>query len=291
MSLDDSLQHTQMTGSASTRDSRGGAIAPDATWENHGPYAPQRSRRNRGQPVSPDPFMFHSTIWVEHDQEASARAHEEPIEQSRDRVCTREASLETLRTRLTQVADLRDAQGLREDHRALIARLTEIEECASVRTLREFMTKILRLESMLCGEHGGVIGEAIRACNRRLYNHRATMDDFYARISIQDWYHDLSDQEDDEEARLSTPRAENRDGNAENQSGVENRPPGRRRIRGQAPHRRFQRTMPRPPPPAQGSNETTALTPEMIQQAMQRLFVAYNQCVTRVQVLLSQMIA
>ena len=45
------------------------------------------------------------------------------------------------------------------------------------------------------------------------------------------------------------------------------------------------RTMPRPPPPpppVQGSGETTALTPEMIQQAMQRLFFAYKQCVTRV---------
>ena len=30
-----------------------------------------------------------------------------------------EANLETLRTRLTQVEDLRDAQGIREDHRAL----------------------------------------------------------------------------------------------------------------------------------------------------------------------------
>ena len=63
-----------------------------------------------------------------------------------------EANLETLRTRLTQVADLRDAQGLREDHRALIARLTEVEKCASVHTLRQLMTKILRLESMVCGE-------------------------------------------------------------------------------------------------------------------------------------------
>ena len=43
--------------------------------------------------------MFHSTIWLEHDQEASARAREEPIEQLRDRVCTVEANLETLRTR------------------------------------------------------------------------------------------------------------------------------------------------------------------------------------------------
>ena len=248
--------HPQMTSSASTHESRGGATAPDSIWENHGPYAPQRLRRNRGRPASPDPLMFHSTIWMEHDQEASARAHEEPIEQLRDRVCTTEANLETLRTRLTQVADLRDAQGIREDHRALVARLTEVEECALVHTLREFMCKILRLESMLSGDDGGVIGEAIRACSRRLDNHRATMDDFYARMRKN------------EEIGLSTTRAENRHANAQNQSGLENRPPGRCRFRGQAPQRRFQRTMPRPsPPPAQGSDEPAALTPEMIQQA------------------------
>ena len=82
--------HAQMTGSASTHASRGGATAPDSTWENHGPYASQKSRRNRGRPVSPDPLMFHSNYLVamEHDQEASARTHEEPIEQLRNRVCT-----------------------------------------------------------------------------------------------------------------------------------------------------------------------------------------------------------
>ena len=121
--------HAQMTGSTSIQESRGGATAPDPTWDNQGPYAPQRSRRNRGRPMSPDPLMFRSTIWVEHDQEASARAHEEPIEQLRDRARTMEHNLETLRTRLTQVADLRDAQGIREDHRALVTRLTEVEEC------------------------------------------------------------------------------------------------------------------------------------------------------------------
>ena len=104
------------------------------------------------------------------------------------------------------------------------------------------------------------------------------MDDFYARISTQDWYHDLSDQEGNEEVRLS-----NRDTNAENQPGMENRPSGRRRIRGHAPQRRFQRTMPRPPPPpAHVTEETATFPPEMIQQAMHRLFVAYNQCVNRV---------
>ena len=73
-----------MTGSASTRESRGGATAPDSTWENHGPYAPQRSRRNRGRQLSPGPLMFHTTIWLEHDEEASVRAREEPTEQLRD---------------------------------------------------------------------------------------------------------------------------------------------------------------------------------------------------------------
>ena len=111
------------------------------------------------------------------------------------------------------------------------------------------------------------------------------MDDFSARIRIQDWYRDLSEQEDDEETQQSATRTEGHDTNAENQPGVENRPLGRHRIRGQAPQRRFQRTMPRPPPPlpqAQSSDEATRLTHDMLQQGMQQLFVAYNQCVTQV---------
>ena len=43
------------------------------------------------------------------------------------------------------------------------------------------------------------------------------MNDFYARIRIQDWYHDLSEQEDDEEVQQSITRAEGRDATAENQ--------------------------------------------------------------------------
>ena len=81
-----------------------GATAPGTFRENNGPYAPRRSGRHRGRPVSPDPFMFHTTIWIEHDQEASA--HEEPIEQLRDQMSTMQANLETLRTRVSQVADL-----------------------------------------------------------------------------------------------------------------------------------------------------------------------------------------
>ena len=56
--------------------------------------------------------MFHTTIWLEHDREASA--HEEPIAQIRQQVSTMQANLEKLRTRVGQIADLRDAQGLRD---------------------------------------------------------------------------------------------------------------------------------------------------------------------------------
>ena len=85
------------------------------------------------------------------------------------------------------------------------------------------MSRILRLEALVGGNHGGIIGEAIRACNMRLVNHKATMDDFYARIRTQAWYHDLSEQESEEERHQSVARIEGHDTNAENQPGVENR--------------------------------------------------------------------
>ena len=52
------------------RESREGATAPEAFRENSGPYAPRRSGRHRGRPVSPDPFMFHTTLWLEHHLDA-----------------------------------------------------------------------------------------------------------------------------------------------------------------------------------------------------------------------------
>ena len=44
-----------------------------------------------------------------------------------------------------------------------------------------------------------MIFEAIRACNRRIDSQKNTLDDFYARIHTQDWYRDISDQDEDEE--------------------------------------------------------------------------------------------
>ena len=192
---------------------REGAAAPEAFREIDGPYALSRSTRHRGRPVSPDPLMFHITIWMERDRQASA--HEEPIVQIRQQISTLQglwwalqANLETLRTPVGQTADRRDAQGLREGQRTLTARLAEVEECSSVQTLREFMHRIMRLDAQVGGNHGGVLGEAIRACHVRLDNQNAIMDDFHARIRARDWYHDLSEQESDEEIQQIVAGAE-----------------------------------------------------------------------------------
>ena len=69
-------------------------------------------------------------------------------------------------------------------------------------------------------------------------------------------------------------------------------PSGRRRLRGHAPNRRalrqWTRPLPRPPLPEtdnwapQAADRTLENSPELIQQAMQRLLAAYNQCTHRV---------
>ena len=87
------------------QEQREGATALESLREFGGPYAPRRSTRYRGRPVSPDPLMFHTTIWLEHDREASGR--EESIAQIRAQMSTMQANLETLRTRVGQIADLR----------------------------------------------------------------------------------------------------------------------------------------------------------------------------------------
>ena len=94
-----------------------------------------------------------------HDPEYSA-AGGDPIRQMQERLMRVEHNIETLRTRVTQVADLRDAQGIRRDHHSIVARLNEVEEYASANTFRELMTRIQRLESMLVGNGGGTVEDA-----------------------------------------------------------------------------------------------------------------------------------
>ena len=142
-------------------------VSEDSREQGYGPYASQGTRRARGRCRSPDPFLFSMILSsLEHDPEASA-SRDDPMRQMQERLMCVEHNIETLRTRLTQVVDLRDTQGIRQDHRSIVARLDEVEEYASASTFREFMTKIQRLESlesMLVNNDGGTVGEAIRVC-------------------------------------------------------------------------------------------------------------------------------
>ena len=56
----------------------------------------------------------------------------------------------------------------------------------------------------------------------RIDGQAAELEELQARIRARDWYHDLSEQESDEEIRQTVSRAEGQEANVENQSGVEN---------------------------------------------------------------------
>ena len=74
------------------------------------------------------------------------------------------------------------------------------------------------------GNHGGVILETIRSCLMRLDGQAVELEERRARMRERDWYHDLSDQESDEEIRRIVAQVEGQEVNVENQSGMENRP-------------------------------------------------------------------
>ena len=113
---------------------------------------------------------------------------------------------------------------------------------------------------MLLSDGGGTVGEAIRLCTRRIDQQQATLDDVRSRVRAQEANMEWSE------------------GNSENVSGRDNRVADRRRRRGAPAQGFFQSPMPRPPPPPQISDTTRV---ETDQQALSRLFTAYNQCVGR----------
>ena len=194
--------------------------------QEYGPYAPQGRRRARGRYDSPDPFLFNTTIFLEHEADAN-EAQDDPMGNLRGRLRCVEHNIETLRTRLTQVADLRDTQGIRRDHRAIVSRLDEVEEYASANTFREFMAKIRRLESMLVNDGGGTVGEAIRVCTRRIDQQQAILDDVRSRVRAQEANWEWSEE------------------NSENVSGRDNRIVDRRRRRGAPTQGALRNPMPR----------------------------------------------
>ena len=224
----------------------------------YGPYVPQGGRRAGRRYDSPDPFMFNTTIFIEHEELAN-EMQDDPIGSLHSRLRCVEHNIETLRTRLTQVVDLRDTQGIRRDHRAIATRLDEVEEYASASTFREFMTKIQRLESRLLTDGGGTVGEAIRLCNRRIDQQQDVLENVRSQVQAQE------------------ANAAGSEGNSENVSGRENRATDRRRR--MLPSQEVWRNpMPRPPPPPQITDNSRT---EFDQQALNRLFTAYNQCVGR----------
>ena len=122
------------------------------------------------------------------------------------------------------------------------------------------MTKIHRLESMLVNNDGGTVGEAIRLCTRHIDQQQAILDDVRSRVRAQEGNWEWSEE------------------NSENISGRENRNTDRRRRRVAPAQGAFRSPMPRQPPPPQTSESPRV---ETDQQAMNRLFTAYNQCVSR----------
>ena len=103
----------------------------------------------------------------------------------------------------------------------LTIRKAEVEERISLHNTREFMHRIMRLEAQVGGNHGGAIGKTIRNCFTRLDGQATELEELRARIRARDWYHDLSEQESDEETRQIVSRAEGQEANVGNQSGVD----------------------------------------------------------------------
>ena len=81
---------------------------------------------------------------------------------------------------------------LHEGQRALSTRISEVEECISVHHIREFVHRLMQLESRM-GNTGGIIGDTLRHCLMKLNQCTADLEDLRARMREEDWYHDLSE--------------------------------------------------------------------------------------------------
>ena len=113
---------------------------------------------------------------------------------------------------------------------------------------------------MLVENGGGTVGEAIRVCARRIDQHHTLLEEMRNHI------------------RTQGNNGEDSDGDSENVPGRENRPVGRRRVRGPFPHGVWQNPTPRPPTPPQTEEPVNVV---QLQHAMQRLHEAYTQSVNR----------
>ena len=140
--------------------------------------------------------------------------------------------------------DLQDARRLREGQEAVSTRISDIEECVTVHHVHEYMRRIILIELRI-GNSGGVIGDTLRQCQVKLDQCTTSLNDLRERMRTQDWYHDLSEQESDDETQPTTGRAE-----TEHNNDAESRPANRnrRRHRLTAQQRRTARAMSRRAP-------------------------------------------
>ena len=153
--------------------------------------------------------------------------------QVKNQTWTIRANPETLRTRLG------DTEDLREGPEALCTRIREVEECITVHHVHEYMRRIILIESRIGGSDG-LRSEILRQCQVRFEQCAADLTDLRDRMRTQNWYHDLSEQESDDEIQRMLDRAEN-----EHDNGTENRPVrnNRRRHRLTVQQRRTARAM------------------------------------------------
>ena len=79
----------------------------------------------------------------------------------------------------------RDMAGLSEGQRALATRLSEVEECISVHHVREFMRRLMQLESRM-GNSGGIISDTLRHCLMKVDQCAADLNDLRVRMREQD---------------------------------------------------------------------------------------------------------
>ena len=109
-----------------------------------------------------------------------------------------QANLETLKTRVGEIQSPHEERGARERQAALASRISEVEECINVHYVREYVRRIMIIEERI-GPTGGVIGETLRQCMVRLDQNADDLKDLRERMRAQVWYHNLSEQESDDE--------------------------------------------------------------------------------------------
>ena len=101
-------------------------------------------------------------------------------------------SVALLGNRIDDVEETTDARESCEGQSNLSARIRRFEETINLHQAHDSLNRIARLETSV-GQ--GRIGESLRNCRVRMNQLEAGLTELEQRIRTQDWYHDLSEQE------------------------------------------------------------------------------------------------